>query len=113
LCITTSLPGGTSAIVAGPPRLEAKGHADFLSHHWDNDKFKSKAVSVFADLGTAKALPVLLETLRTGSSHDRAFACRVLSALFRGHRPPGPKPWRAAQYSGRSLGFGQIPLGHS
>ena len=62
--------------------LEAKGREDFFSHNRNKDSFRSRTVSVFAGLDTIKVLPVLLETLRTGKSNDRAFACCVLSYLW-------------------------------
>jgi len=63
--------------------LEAKGREDFFSHNRNKDSFRSRTVSIFAGLDTIKVLPVLLETLRTGKSNDRAFACSVLSYLWR------------------------------
>lgn len=62
--------------------LEAKGYSDFVSDNWNRSKFTSTAVSVFVRLDTAKALSVLLKALDTGTSNDRAFACRVLSFLW-------------------------------
>jgi len=66
--------------------LEATANLDFSSFNRKSDKFRSSAISVFAKLDAAAALPVLLQALQTGTTNNRTFACRVLLDLWSNHQ---------------------------
>jgi len=66
--------------------LEATANLDLSSYNWNDNGFKSSAVSVFAKLDAKEALPVLLRALQTGTTNNRTFACRVLLVLWSEHQ---------------------------